>query len=191
MSINKISQIRAYDDLNPIEKYKKLNKDFGLELPAHLGEYILLAMLVVDRVLKQVLKVSYNYYIYSDESVLFLLRESLRITFTEQNFINSVLLIDDSKLIYRFTCAKKFAIMDDRIKQLRLNSWGKEYINHMKLTEKYNSEINRMEIFFADYLYSNKSVYMELTHILLDFIDNETCENIKLLNRSLDIKLLS
>jgi len=66
-------------------------------------------------------------------------------------FLEGLIKIDEAKLIYRFTCAKKFQIEDDCIKQLRLNSWGREYINGEGLLKIYGNVTKMFEDYFRQY----------------------------------------
>lgn len=188
-----------YDKLNPLGKYEQLKAeltndltlDFDFVYANNLGEIILLALCTVDTILKKEGGAKYNYYIFDDLSVKNLIEKSFNIQLKHQSFINHLILIDEAKLIYRFTCAKKFMIPDDSIKQLRLNSWGHEYIKVYELLNKYADAFSVLQHTFIEYFRGNREIYLTIMDYLIDVINSEKSVTIQACNEKLDIKLLS
>jgi len=192
-----LNEICSIDHLNPIERYCHLKPiDSSLEsvfciAGSDPGEVILIALFTIDHVLKQEQGVKYNFYILEDDSVQYLIQSALGISFLADFFKMSIVCVDEAKLIYRFTAAKKFRIMDDQIKQLRLNSWGREYIKEANLLIKYNAVFSQLRLFFIAYYQKNKEVYIRSMDLLLQEISEPITGEIRELNKKVKIKLLS
>lgn len=190
---------RDYDMLNPIGKYAKLKKVAEDELTVevnftyteNLGEIILLALYTIDIILKEEGDANYNFYIFDDLSVKNLIEKSFNIQLEYKSFMNHLILVDEAKLTYRFTCAKKFLMPDDSIKQLRLNSWGHEYIKKCDLLNTYADESAAMRDTFSNYFHENKETYLTIMERLLSDCDPHNSYAIQALNEKIDIKLLS
>ncbi|HEY2493755.1 MAG TPA: hypothetical protein VGI33_12720 [Paenibacillus sp.] len=196
-------ELLELDELNPVEKYKRLHTQLikpqgklhfeGSEelFLIDIGELSLIALYVIDSVIKRELNVKYSYYIQDDMSVKFLLNNNLDYEINSKQFLKYLIRVDDAKLIYRFTCAKKFEMKNEKTKQLRLNSWGRQYIDDQQILNKYSKEVERMTICFSDYLKENRNVYLELTELLLEPITSSVSYDIAKKNQFLNIKLLS
>ena len=111
-------------------------------------EQMVLSLYVIDEVVESRLNSSYHYYIQGDSCLIYLLNKTIICDLDIELFNKSIILLDVSKLIYRFTCAKKFYINGDSIKQLRLNSWGKEYIIQRNLISEYKNNYDLILRFF-------------------------------------------
>lgn len=188
-----------YDKLNPIGRYDKLKTEAKCELTPvvdfayaeNLGEIILLTLYTIDFILKEEGEATYNFYILGDLSVKNLIEKSFNIQLEYKSFMNHLILIDEAKLTYRFTCAKKFLMSDDSIKQLRLNSWGHEYIKEYDLLNTYADESAALRDTFTRYFRDNKETYFSIMNRLLTTIDPDNSFAIQALNEKIDIKLLS
>jgi hypothetical protein len=188
-----------YDKLNPINKYNMLKADAKHELTQvidfsyteNLGEIILLTLYTIDFILKKEGGARYNYYILGDLSVRNLIEKSFNIPLDYKSFMNHLILIDEAKLTYRFTCAKKFLMPDDSIKQLRLNSWGREYIKEYDLLNVYADAYNALRDTFTRYFRENQETYSSIMNHLLTTFDPDNSISVQSLNEKLDIKLLS
>ena len=191
MLVQEFDRLLSFDMLNPIDKYRKIRSTYGWQGLTDPGELALVALYSIDTVLKQELDVTYNFYIFSDETVECMLEGTPQFDLSQQNLVQGLLLIDAAKLIYRFTCAKKFGVVDERIKQLRLNSWGRQYIEDLNLLIKYQSQVDAMVEGFREYLFRHRHVYAELIRLLLNSITSEVAAKITELNSSVRIKLLS
>ncbi|OAB47993.1 hypothetical protein [Paenibacillus antarcticus] len=192
-------ELLELDELNPVEKYKRLRTQLIKpqrelqfeESELDVGELSLIALYVIDKVIKKELDVKYNYYIQDDMSVKFLLNNNLGYELQSKQFLKYLIRVDDAKLIYRFTCAKKFEVNNERTKQLRINSWGRQYIDDQHLLNKYSNDVEKMTLCFSNYLKENRSIYVELTELLLQPITSSISYDITQRNQFLDIKLLS
>ncbi len=184
-----------WDALNPIERYR-LNRSRIPEFRmgtyrADPGEVILLALYTVDLVLKQEGKAQYHFYILDDDSIGHLMGEALGRIFEPGLLKCAFIAVDEAKLVYRFTAAKKFKIRDDRVKQLRINSWGREYIWESKLLDTQRDIFEALRSYFTQYFRIHQPVYANVCAILMSEITNQSAEQIQSLNNLLDIKLLS
>lgn len=194
-----------FDNLNPIDRFISIKKTFfeNVSLPTSssdtkkntqlcdIGEIILLSLYAIDFVIRKNLEYSYYFYINDDLSVKNIIEKALSIKFPDEIFLKSIMYIDYSKLIYRFTCAKKFNITNYCTKQLRLNSWGREYIISEKLLEKHELIYGEILKTFTNCFNKNRDLYMQLTKKLLMEINDNVSKEISNLNDKLEIKLLS
>ena len=78
-----------------------------------------------------------------------------------------------------------------KTKQLRLNSWGNEYITVKNLIDNNKEIYNAMYLYFERYFSENKLIYDELLGRLLEEINYSNAEKIKELNNKVNIKILS
>ena len=121
------------DDLSPFDRFKLLtnnsNKDCLL---------ILLILFQIDKILKDFFKVTYNFYVMDDLTIK-LLFEKITKNGRNKDFKRNLILLEKSGLVYRFTCAKKFKIQNKSLKQLRINSWGKDHVLKKKLLDLFVS----------------------------------------------------
>ncbi|MFB5761894.1 hypothetical protein [Paenibacillus medicaginis] len=186
---------KHFEELNPIDRYKVLqDPNLRVDLESTMGdsgEVILLGLYAIDQVLKERGEFTYHFYIMDDASVYYLLKKSLNCTFECDQLRRALILIDEAKLIYRFTAAKKFKIEDDRIQQLRLNSWGREYIKTFDLTNTYKNSYLSMYSYFLSYFEEHRQTYTDSMKCLLSEITEHTAMQIQTLNRLIEIKLLS
>ncbi|MFF2154594.1 hypothetical protein ACFVVQ_04705 [Paenibacillus chitinolyticus] len=177
------------DTLNPIEKFSWLTDQRNSD--AQLAEFILLGLYTIDAVVNEISPAPYNYYIHSDASVMFLLARSLKRIIPQENYLSTTILLDDAKLIYRFTTARKFKITESKLKQLRINSWGREYIAQNELKERYSTEFGLMQSFLRNYVHEHRKTYARLTDILLQPITPAVAEEVINCNSKIEIRLLS
>ncbi len=180
---------KEFDLKNPLEKYKLIcsKKDYNY---VKYGEKILLALYAINKVLIEEFNRPYFFYIYEDISCKTLIEKALN-DIIDDDFYKNLIEIDLCKLIYRFTCARKFKIEDTTKKQLRLNSWGNEYIIKNNLIERNKEIYKKIYMYFKEYYNENKKTYEELLNRLLNKIDDENAEKIEELNDKLIIKILS
>lgn len=177
------------DTLNPIEKFSWLTDQRDSDV--QLAEFILLGLYTIDAVINEISPAPYNYYIYSDASVKFLLASSLKLVLPQENYLSTTILLDDAKLIYRFTTARKFKIAESQLKQLRINSWGREYIAQNELKRRFSTELGLMQSFLRNYVHEHRQTYTRLTAILLQPITPLIAEEIINCNSKIEIRLLS
>lgn len=118
-----IEKLIKEDKLDPINRLTVFyNEDKNIQC---WGERIVCFLYAFDNYMQKFLQTKYNYYILDDLSIFNILNK----LYTCDNMIlnKTIITLDNAKVIYRFTVAKKFFVNDKTIKQLRLNSWGKEY----------------------------------------------------------------
>lgn len=185
-NIDDLIELNRYE---PIERYKKIVCEENREVQ-EMSSKILLSLNVIDTVLRQYCNTDYHFYIKGDESIYCL----LLLVFDENNinkqdFDKAMFILDFSKLIYRFTCAKKFKEDDTDIFQLRLNSWGRAYIDSCFLAS--HEDFKAISEYFCKYCKENIYLYTRLTKALLKDLNNETIEEINEVNDMIEIKLLS
>lgn len=177
-----------FDDLNPIERIEYLTS--GKSAVIKKIQLVLLCLYLVDYNLKKILKRDYNFYLCGDSSVGFALTVAGNFQTNEQNLKSYLILLNESGLIYRFTHARKFCLEDKSIKQLRINSWGSEYINHYKLSLPRSTKI-KLNKRLLKYFNDNKNIYKQLEKTLNGKISKTKTRSIENLNSSVGIKLLS
>ncbi len=108
---------------------------------------------------------------------------------TKCDFEKTIFILDFCKLIYRFTCAKKFKEKNYNIFQLRLNSWGREYSEaYIPIMQVESSRIIKSIVLYFE---NNREKYMTLIKLLLGDLNLENLRAIDRLNSRLNIKLLS
>ena len=182
------------DKLDPISRFqtiiKEKNEIFD-EGVVRLSDLILVALFVIDEVIKSSFNISNYIYVYNDNSVKALLSKVVNEKELNTQFKNSLILIDLSKFIYRFSCAKKFMINDGSIQQLRINSWGREYLILMDLIDQYKNEYNTMKKYYSEYVKNNKDNYLCILNHLSKNIELFDAQIINRTNNFLNIKLLS
>ena len=187
MQIDKFVEL---EKLNPISRMNYLQNYIEKE-DVYYCNLILIALFLIDKNLKEKIVNSYSFYIQDDKSIKYLLERGLTKDIGDRKLQQAFIFLDISKLIYRFTCAKKFEIQNDMIKQVRLNSWGREFIESEKTLEKFSVEYNMINRFLSQYFEERKKEYIKLTSMLLDFPLNSDSVQIRKLNEGLNIKLLS
>ncbi len=152
--------------------------------------HILLCLYVIDEVIKQKTGTLYNYYIQDDLSVQYLLNEIESTQISEKSFQKAITILDISKLIYRFTCAKKFNIKNDAIVQLRINSWGRTFLEENKILDHKKEVYSEIYRFFTRYFEAHENQYKELSALLINKLEQST-NYVQEINAELKIKLLS
>lgn len=176
--------------MNPIECYENILLEV-YEIIDDISNCILITLYAIDEVIRKNTKKRYYYYIEDLASISYVLDSLKLFEINKEQFEMSVFKLDFSKLIYKFTCAKKFYIKDDSVCQLRINSWGREYLKCKDLLEKYKTEYFRIREFVGKYYSDNKILYDEIVEILLGEIDVNAALKISEVNEQLRIKLLS
>lgn len=184
-----IDDLIEFNRYEPIERYKKIVCEENCEVQ-EMSSKILLSLYVIDTVLRKYCNTDYHFYIKGDESIYCLLLHVFdKGNINKQVFNKAMFILDFSKLIYRFTCAKKFKVDDTDIFQLRLNSWGRTYIDSYVLPS--HEDFEAISEYFCKTCKENIHLYTRLTKALLKDINNETIEEINEVNNILEIKLLS
>lgn len=180
-----------FDKMTPIEKYTTLCMKIEDENIVYLSKLILLSLFSLNNAVKTIFKVDYDYYVFSDESVKYLLYNTFpQNCFSTDIYNKAINILDVSKFIYRFTCAKKFNIKNPEIKQMRINSWGKSYIKTLISKEDLLEQYNQCNKKTVTYLLANHDDYK----ILLDYLypyNERNSGKVNELNYKLDICFLS
>jgi hypothetical protein len=136
-------------------------------------EIVLIALFAVNAVLNEETNIDYFFYLKIEDSIKYLIEKALNCNLQQDQFMKSMFILDYAKLIYRFTCAKKFQVADEVIKQLRLNSWEREYIKQINLLETNKEIYYQLKSTFFQYFSQNKAAYSQLTKYLLMHIDDK------------------
>lgn len=176
--------------MNPIESYENILLE-PTERMDDICNYVLITLYAVDDVIRKNTGKSYYYYIEDLNSIYYVLDSLQFLEISKEEFEMGVFKLDFSKLIYKFTCAKKFCVEDESVCQLRINSWGREYIKCKDLLKKYQIEYLRIREFVDKYYFEKKTLYDEIIEILLCQIDEKNASKICGINEQLRIKLLS
>lgn len=170
-------EINEMDMYDPITKLKRM-KDIMM-IDDNVIDYLIGSFYAFDIQLQECVNRENNYYILDDKSIV----DILKTQFSENEIKKHLLILDNIKMIYRFTVAKKFAIPDKTKKQYRLNSWGKEYY---KIIDSHIKEDT--EIMVNRYIQKQADLYRE---IVLEFektpLDTMAIETI---NEKLTIKVV-
>ena len=165
-------ELLSCDNLDPIEKFKYLSSQSSIQS----SEMVLLALYAVDSVLNSFSNSKRAFYLLDDKSVIEVMTSISTISrYTDDIISNALVILDVSKLIYRFPCARKFLIWNTEIKQFRINSWGKEYLNTKGTISQYQKEDS----------------YCYLFELLDKPITTESAKEIMKENHHLPVKLLS
>lgn len=183
------SSIIVLNNVNPIDRFEILLKEFDMGF-TKLSELILLALYTIDEVINDKVVCEYYCYIQDDASVLYLLNLISDNEIGEFEFSRSLFAVDYAKLIYRFTCAKKFEVENDLVNQLRINSWGREYISSKNILECYKHEYMMLKEKMEEYYMGHRENYSILVK-LLKYVKKEDVQQIKDINSELKIRLLS
>ncbi len=174
---------------DPIKRYEKMICEESDSIK-DLTVKILVSLNAIDLTLQEHCKTDYHFYIKGDASIYCLLCKVYGTEIiNERDFEKAMVILDFSKLIYRFTCAKKFRENNDNLSQLRLNSWGREYIYFNSLEA--GKDFKEIKSCFNVYCIENIQLYKKLTQLLLQKLDNEIITNIDKVNSIIDVKLLS
>ncbi len=92
---------------NPISCYENILAEEEEEIN-DICRCVLLVLYSIDEVIKKLTGLTYNYYIENSESVFYVFHLLQLRELNEEQFEKSIFILDFSKLIYHFTCAKKF-----------------------------------------------------------------------------------
>jgi len=183
-----LKYLSIIDDLVPNDRLDTL-----LESPKGSVTYkdvdlYLAELFIIDEVLTSRLKINYHFYILDDASLVRLRMAALG---DYCDISQGLIVADAARLIYRFTCARKFNILNKKTKQLRLNSWGRIYLSEKHVFEMYHDEIALMRDAFMGMFEDKREDYCLLCHMLLEEIDHENAKAINDINSELPVKILS
>lgn len=177
------------NNVNPIERFDVMLNDYDAEY-TRISRLILLALYIIDEVIKENSDCDYYCYIQDDSSVYYLLSQVVKKEILDEYFDKCVFFVDFAKLVYRFTCAKKFDIENDLINQLRINSWGREYIVEKKVLMGYANEYKKMKTYMIGYYSRNKEIYDTLIQLLKNY-NAKNAKKVSSLNKDVKVKILS
>lgn len=184
----------SLDDFDPGERLDKLNLLAGEDEAKQLqrDEWLfLIALYVIDETIREKLPNRYFFYIFGDASVFMLLAMSGFPHIEGRYGHKLAVLLGAAHLLYRFNAAKKFALPNEKTKQLRLNSWARAYIKEQSTLESMSAEVEKMRSVFLACFEENEATYRQLGKLLLSDITEESAQEILGLNEGLQIKLLS
>lgn len=183
--MNKVDEWIKIDRLNPIIRFETITPAEDRET----CNEILMVLHAIDEVITKSLMCNYSYYVQDDLSIQYILSNTVSDQLNEKKLKKSMMLLDFSKLIYRFTCAKKFRVDNDEIVQMRINSWGKQYLEEKKIISQNMNQYNRILEFYRTYFNDHQAEYLEL----LDLLNNlmwESALRVQKLNEKLCVKIL-
>ncbi|MBO5484003.1 MAG: hypothetical protein J5979_02180 [Lachnospiraceae bacterium] len=182
-----IAELVQMNQINPMERFffivQKDLKELSLD--------ILMGLFTIDQVIKDNTNIHYYYYIQDDRSILFFLKNTLYEKLEYNIFSEALFYLDYAKLIYRFTCAKKFCVEDDLINQLRINSWGREFILQYDILNENRIRYEKMYNYFNSYYMQHEDLYKKLLNLLVQPMTLDNVHLIKRVNEELSIQLLS
>jgi hypothetical protein len=95
-----------------------------------------------------------------------------------------------AQLIYRFTAATKFAISDVSVKQLRINSWGRDLVER-HIMPRYPTEHHACVGSAASIFTLHQAAYSEQISLLTSAISPASARAIAKLNGRLPIQVVS
>ena len=144
-----------------------------------------------NKLIKELLADQVSFYYFKDDVTIYnlLLNVFPEEKIKKKDFDKAMFILDFCKLIYRFTCAKKFKENNIHIFQLRLNSWGREYVQNY--LEDLKDDYFTFKDYLSTYCEEQKEDYKELTTILLGDLSENELLHIDELNTMLEVKLLS
>ncbi|NBJ83041.1 hypothetical protein D5274_14540 [bacterium 1XD42-94] len=187
--IKNVDELIRLNDYDPIDRFLRIIREED-EVIEELAAKVLFTLKVIDETLCQRFNTSYHFYIKGDEIIYsFLCGIYGEEKITKCDFEKTIFILDFCKLIYRFTCAKKFKEKNYNIFQLRLNSWGREYSEaYIPIMQVESSRIIKSIVLYFE---NNREKYMTLIKLLLGDLNLENLRAIDRLNSRLNIKLLS
>lgn len=168
-----------FDNMNPIQKIEMLSSDLNTQI---LDEIIII-LHALNEEFTTLFKIKLIYYL-DDNSIYYVAKNIFGLS--EREVKEYLIILEKCNLIYRFTCAKKFKLEDDKIKQLRINSWGEHYF-YKYCDDKYKD----VKEFIKKEIESRYCLYKELVDNVSNINNYDTSENIKKLNKeSLNLRKL-
>lgn len=184
----------ASDLLAPVNRLDALID--MLSIDRDVVEILLLALEAIDatianELVKGVLDSSRNFYVYEDRSVKLLVEQVFQSRLRYEQFIKALILLNETDLIFRFTTARKFRVVDPAAKQLRINSWGKLYIREKELIKQHSLLYAKFANQMKEYILQDKAMYQEVVQLLSRPIHPQEASRIIRLNADLTVKLLS
>jgi hypothetical protein len=177
------------DDLNPFDRLEALLAAQSAEVQVATRQ-VLVGLYIVDAALEMELAVRSSY-ILDDGTLFSWLSAASEEQFDQTSYTLSLILLDEADLIFRFTCAKKFAVDSDRLKQERINSWGKAYVVEKGLLATYANATAALQEVCETELTAHRNAYLELVALLHRPIDAAAAKAITGLNQGLKLQLLS
>jgi len=182
------------DKLAPIERLDALIDK--LSTNREMLETSLLALEAIDIAIagllaKEIPDSSRNLYLYQDQSLQLLLEQAFQVRLDQDHFIKGLILLNETDLIFRFTAARKFKVADPSAKQLRINSWGKLYIQEKALIKQYDPLYAKLTEQAKSYFIQDEATYQEAVQLLSQPINPLSAAHLTKLNDGLTIKLLS
>jgi hypothetical protein len=184
------------DRLQPADRLRRLShsptdREDDTSLRHALAEERLLALYGLNAVLQRRLSTSYFFYFLEDQSVEFAVRQTQMGLDAPPSHIESAYVrLGCAQLIYRFSAAVKFG-QSCASKQLRINSWGRQYVEQVDLMAKYKPLSDNLTGWFENYFQEHAGCYRELATRLLAPDVQESAQRVAVLNDSLDVRLLS
>lgn len=112
----------SFDSLDPIGKRAALSAETPVF--ARAADQALLVLAAVDSYLS--VNFHYDGIYLLDKPDLWQSLSSLQAVMDRETWEKSLVALQLCQLVYRFTVARKFLLTDPSIKQLRINSWGRE-----------------------------------------------------------------
>lgn len=190
---NALDKLYEHDKLTPGARLDKLIEEFSID--RKMCEQCLLGLEAIDISIathvRGVSDSSRNFYVFRDESLKCILEKVLNVEVSREMLIKSLILLNETDLIFRFTAARKFNVSDPSDKQLRINSWGKLYIAENNLEEKHRDVFARLLEEMAVHIENKRAEYEEITSILSRPIKPASAKEIATLNSRLTVTLLS
>jgi hypothetical protein len=151
---------------------------------------ILLTLVEIDARLEGCLRVS-SLYLVEGRALYEMFAKVLPPGLSDDDIRSALLLLNSSSLIFRFTCARKFRVADARLKQMRVNTWGKWYVVSRGLDQRYPGVRGQVGAATAALLAERRDAYARLSETLCAPISQTSAEVIGVLNRAVSLKLLS
>jgi hypothetical protein len=175
----------AFDRLSPCERYELLAP---LHEPVRrAADLVLLGLHALDGVLYRSAHRPYHFYVHGDASVEHLLALA---GLGGVAHGEALCLLTLAQLIYRFPCARKFDVADAAVKQLRINSWGRDYCERVAVP-RYPDEHARLAATATAHIAERRAIYEPLLRALLSAGPDAALPEVPRWNHQLDIKVLS
>lgn len=190
----------AWDDLDPLARCDALEPatrkaGFDLSLKGRqsswLPDMILLALDAIEQKVRVASGNGASLYVFGDAALGTLVAESAGVQLSDERLCAGMAYLDLAKLIYRFPCAIKFGVEDARVKQVRLNSWGRIYLDKKRLRhercEQQDVMLKRLDAWFSSF----SQEYRSILTLLRRPITSRVASDIRRLNLSLPLGLVS
>ncbi len=182
------THLQHIDGLTPTKRIEALLTYSDSEQIREVVHKIILLLAVIDEAFEKNFGAKSLYVMDTGMILQWIQRQSF---ISPKIYLEGLILLDESDLIFRFTCAKKFQIKDQTLKQLRINSWGKTYAADIKRGYAFDDFLTSLTKLCNETLSVHVNDYEHLISLLKLPISLASSQQIADINKKVPIQLLS